>query len=165
MSQPEIEKALRDSFSGSWGGASSNKVRVKKVLFGDNQIAVLLQVEGDVCGSVWAWGHLGYQAAGNRLVFELAGHSNTAATEERSAPLLNHLRTRGQVPLAGSSWVNAKRAEQLIDEVRGTLPSELKVEVEKLEIPQAEVQASQDGYTVLHQVTARLMINDVSFRR
>lgn len=163
--QEQIEQALRDSLSGSWGESSSNQINVKKMIFGDNQIALLLRADGEVCGSIWAWGHLSYQAAGNRLVFELDGHSDTASSEQHSAPFLNHLRTHGQVPLLGPAWVNAERAELLIDEMKGNLPSELKVAADKLEIPPADVQATKDGYIVLHRVALRLAITDILLKR
>lgn len=164
LSFEEIEEGLKNGLQGTWGEEPDNDLRVTKVLFGSQQVAIQVQSKGEVCGPIWIWGRLLYEKAGHQLVLEIDGHTDTATSESIAAPLMHHLRMNARFRVTSHAPFNRAQAEKAIVHLTDSLPPEVKLSVSKLEVPKSEVLLNREGPLLLHTLTALLEVKALKLR-
>jgi len=156
-SDEELFDFFSASFSGSWGGAKTNDLRVEKLQIGAEKVALHLRASGDVCGPLIATGSIALSEDGKELVFSLDTLSPEQGDTKPLRALRSHLDEKSVVHLDGVSPTLAKLA---LDQMTSRLDPEIRLAEPTLLFGQPVLQLARDGTHVLYPVSTRLRITD-----
>lgn len=163
ISEEQLKAALDAGISGKLP-SDAGSVKMRELRLGKKRIALLLDLEGTLCGNLWVSAAFTHKLGAESLTLSdwtiSTGSGAPQALGKNEKLLLAHLANAAKVPLTSALWFTEDQKGRLKTELTRVLPSSLKFEIEGLAVNQARTTGTIDGLRLLHPLGAEVSIVD-----
>jgi hypothetical protein len=159
-------QTTRDGLAASISGplGEEGTLEVLEVRLSQEQVALHVRTEGEICGQFWITGELSHKAGADALGLSHVKLHASAPTEDETAALVGVFQVieeRARVGLASQEWFSDQRLGPLKAALRVAMPDDVKLKIAGLKAGAARILAADEGLYVLHPLSAKLSINEL----